>query len=65
MHYVATNLVQLIKGDEKGMKVLEMWFCRRLTRASWIQKVTNEQIIEKVMKQSLLMSIGGAVEFIK
>jgi len=36
------------KNMEQNHKVTEMWFWRKMMRISWTEKLTNEEVLEKV-----------------
>ena len=33
---------------EQKLKATEMWFWRKMMRISWTEKLTNEEVLEKV-----------------
>jgi len=36
------------KNMEQKLKATEMWFWRKMMRISWTEKLTNEEVLEKV-----------------
>ena len=46
-----------IKVMERRLEATEIWFYRKMLRLSWVQKVTNEVILEKMKVKKDLLNI--------
>jgi len=50
----------LRKEDIRRLEAVEMWMWRRMERVSWMDRITNEEILNKVgEKRQLLSAIGN------
>ena len=48
------------KNMTKRIEAAEMWFLRRMLRIQWVEKLSNERVLEKVRtKRELLNNIMG------
>ena len=48
------------KGERRRLEAFEMWCYRKLLKISWVDKVTNEEVLNLVKeKRSLYASIEG------
>src|SRR5215469_10250829 len=45
----------LRKIDVNRIQAAEMWFCRRLLRVSWIERISNEIILERMISSREIM----------
>lgn len=42
-----TGIIYVINnGDEEFIEAFVMWYCQRITKMSFIEKVTNEQVVK-------------------
>ena len=41
----------LRKEDIRKLEAVEMWMWRRMERVSWMDKITNEEILNKVREK--------------
>ena len=46
----------LRKEDIRRLEAVEMWIWRRMERVSWMDKITNEEILNKVGEKRQLIS---------
>ena len=46
----------LNKTDIRKIKAAEMWFLRRMEKLKWTEKITNEEVLNKIIKNSNIMS---------
>jgi len=46
----------LNKTDIREIKAAEMWFLRRMEKVKWTEKITNEEVLNKIIKKSNIMS---------
>ena len=58
LHY--TNIAvwkwALNKTDIRKIKAAEMWFLRRMEKVKWTEKITNEEVLNKTIQNSNIMS---------
>jgi len=47
----------LRKEDIRRLDAVEMWMWRRMERVSWMDKITNEEILNKVGEKRQLISV--------
>ena len=47
----------LRKEDIRKLEAVEMWMWRRMERVSWMDKITNEEILNKVGEKRQLISV--------
>ena len=47
----------LRKEDIRRLEAVEMWLWRRMERVSWMDKITNEEILNKVGEKRQLISV--------
>jgi len=47
----------LRKEDIRRLEAVEMWIWRRMERVSWMDKITNEEILNKVGEKRQLISV--------
>lgn len=45
----------LKEETRRKLEALEMWFYRRMLRISWVQRVTNEEVLRRVRKSRELL----------
>ena len=45
--YVAETWT-LTQTDKRRLKAFEMWIWRRMEKISWVDKVTNEEVLNRV-----------------
>lgn len=43
------------KAEEKRLEAMEMWIWRRITRTSWVERKTNEQVLREVNEGRTLL----------
>ena len=46
----------LNKTDIRKIKAAEMWFLRRMEKVKWTEKITNEEVLNKTIQNSNIMS---------
>jgi len=46
----------LNKTDIRKIKAAEMWFLWRMEKVKWTEKITNEEVLNKIIKKSNIMS---------
>jgi hypothetical protein len=51
------KLGSLRKEDIRRLEAVEMWMWRRMERVSWMDKITNEEILNKVGEKRQLISV--------
>ena len=44
-------------SDRKGLQSFQMWCYRRVLRISWTEKITNEEVLEKINCERQLINI--------
>ena len=44
------------KADIRKIKVAEMWFLTRMEKVKWTEKITNEEVLNKTIHKSNIMS---------
>ena len=47
----------LMKVDVRRLEAFEMWIWRRMERISWVDKISNEQVLAKVEEDRQIMKI--------
>ena len=45
------------KGGRRRLEALEMWYYRKLLKISWVDKATNEEVLDLVKEKILYASI--------
>ena len=35
-------------ADRKRLKAMEMWIWRRMEKISWVEKISNEEVLQRV-----------------
>ena len=52
--YAAETLTQ---AERDRIEALEMWICRRMEKISWMEKVTNEDVLKKVNESKNMLNV--------
>jgi len=46
----AAEIWTLTKADVRRLEAFEMWIWRRMERISWVDKISNEEVLAKMEK---------------
>ena len=46
-----------MKADVRRLEAFEMWIWRRMERISWVDKISNEEVLAKVDEDRQIMKI--------
>jgi hypothetical protein len=46
-----------VERNDKKIEALEMWLYRRMLKVSWIEHVTNAEILRRMLKGKNLISV--------
>jgi len=49
--YYSMESWTLIEATQKNLEAFDMWLYRRILRISWVDRVTNKTILEKMGKK--------------
>ena len=63
VYYIASYEAEcwaLKKSDEKRIQGYEMWCYRRLLRISWTDRITNEEVLQRINCQERLLNTLNA-----
>ena len=53
------RLWTISKKLEENMEAVELWLLRRMVRVSWVERVTNEKVLQRAgVKREIKKSVG-------
>jgi len=53
----------LTQTDRRRLEAFEMWIWRRMEKISWLDKVTNGEVLRRVNEDRQILNINGLAMF--
>jgi len=49
------NMVNDCQTDRKTLEAMEMWISRRMEKISWVDKISNEEVLQRVNESKTML----------
>jgi len=55
----ASETRTMTQADRKRLEAMEMWIWRRMEKISWMDKISNEEVLQRVSETKTILDTAG------